>query len=185
MKADEFSASDWIDRLAAALPRLAEVQKRYLDHHPIFPLLPLDPLAGRDRAGRAFPLDDLRMLYARARHLESTNQGKEFDALLAELNPVRHIANAHPTVTEVASPLIGRDEFWMQILGSGNQTCTTDLIAGLMARTDEHSRDHFRMAAREMHAFLSVIMIYDGLRVQITFASCPDWEWLSTLRNAR
>ena len=155
MKAGEFSADGWIDRLAKALPRLAEAQEPYLTHYPSFRLRTIDRLTGRNYTGGAFPLDDLCMLYARARHLEAKSQGKEFEALLAELNPVRHIVNAHPTVAGVASPIIGRDEFWMQILGSGGQTCTTDLIAGLLARADEHSRDRFCMAACELHAFLT------------------------------
>ena len=155
MKTDEFSARDWIDSLAAALPKLAQVQKPYLDPHPSFPLLALDPLAEGEHAERGFPLDDLRMLYQRARHCEGTVEGRNFEPLLAELNPVRHIVNAHPTVAAVASPLIGRDEFSMQILGSGGHTCTTDLIAGLMARADEHARDRYRAAARELNAFLA------------------------------
>ena len=155
MKTDEFSARDWIDRLATALPKLAEVQRPYLDPYPSLPLLALDLLAEGEHADRAFPLDDLRVLYQRARHCEGTADGRDFEPLLAELNPVRHIVNAHPTVAAVASPLIGRDEFSMQILGSGGHTCTTDLIAGLMARADEHPRDRFRMAARELHAVLA------------------------------
>ena len=155
MKAGEFSADGWIDRLAKVLPRLAEAQEPYLAHYPSFRLRTIDRLTGRNPTGGAFPLDDLRMLYARARYVEARSEGREFEALLAELNPVRHIVNAHPTVEGVASPIIGRDEFWMQILGSGGQTCTTDLIAGLMARADEHSRDRFRMAARELNAFLA------------------------------
>ena len=155
MKTDEFSAGDWIDRLAAALPRLAEAQKPYLVHHPHFRRQALGLLVGWDQNVEAFPLDDLRILYQQARHLEGRAEEGDFEPLLAELNPVRHIVNAHPTVAAVASPLIGRDEFSMQILGSGGHTCTTDLIAGLMARADEHSRDHYRAAARELNAFLA------------------------------
>ena len=155
MTTGKFSARDWIDCLAAALPKLAVVQQRYLDPHPSFPLLALDPLLGGDHSDRVFPLDDLRILYQRARHCEGTAEGRDFEPLLAELNPVRHIVNAHPTVAAVASPLIGRDEFSIRILGSGGHTCTTDLIAGLMARADEHSRDRYRAAARELNAFLA------------------------------
>lgn len=61
----------------------------------------------------------------------------------------------HPTLAGVASPLIGTDEFSMQILNGSRRTCTTDIIAGLLARAEYHSRDHYRAAARELNAFLA------------------------------
>ena len=155
MKADEFSAGDWIDRLALALPKLAAAQKPHLMFHSSFRVSALDPTPGGHHFADAFPLDHLRMLYQRARHLEGTAEGKDFEALLTELNPIRHIVNAHPTVAGAASPLIGRDEFSMQILNGSHRTCTTDLIAGLLARAEDHSRDHYRAAARELNAFLA------------------------------
>ena len=53
------------------------------------------------------------------------------------------------------SRIIGKDAFWMQILNTGSSTSATDLIAGLMARAAELSRDRFRAAATELNAFLS------------------------------
>lgn len=52
------------------------------------------------------------------------------------------------------SRLIGKDDFWMQILGSGNLTSLTNLIGGLMARAHELPDDDFRAAATELNAFL-------------------------------
>ena len=155
MNTNEFSTGDWIDRLALALPKLAEAQKPYLIHYPSFRLRAFAPLTGSNTSEDAFPLDDLRMLYQQARHFEGTVEEKDFEALLAELNPVWHIVNAHPTVAGVASPLIARDEFSMQVLTGSRTTCTTDLIAGLIDRAEEHSRDHYHAAARELNAFLA------------------------------
>ena len=53
------------------------------------------------------------------------------------------------------SRIIGRDEFWMEILSSGSVTSLTNLIAGLMARAAELSGDRFRAAAGELNAFLT------------------------------
>ena len=155
MTSEEFSAGDWVDRLARALPKLAEAQQPFLSRFPGFRLRTHDSSVGRNRTASAFPQDDLRMLYARARHCNVSGEGKDFEPLLAVLNPVRHIVNSHRTLARVVSPIIGRDEFWMQILNSGRQTCATDLIAGLMARADELSDDRFRTVARELNAFLA------------------------------
>ena len=137
MSSEEFSAGDWIDRLARALPKLAEAQKPFLFRHPSFRLRAYEVSAGRSHTAGVSPLDDLRRLYARARYCDASGEGKDFEPLLAVLNPVRHIVNSHPALAPVVSPIIGRDEFWMQVLGSGRQTCVTELIAGLMARADE------------------------------------------------
>ena len=64
----EFTAGGWIDRLARALPGLAEAQEPYLQEywkqHPRVH----GPVGDRDGNQPAFPLDDLRDLYAIARH---------------------------------------------------------------------------------------------------------------------
>ena len=148
MTAGEFSADEWIDRLARALPGLAEAQEPYLrEYHEHNPRVHFE-LGGRDGNLPAFPMDDLRDLYAMALHSHA------FTALCAVLDPVRHILRSHPTLEPVVSRIIGRDDFWMQILGKGSKTSLADLIGGLMARAYELPGDGFRAAATELNAFL-------------------------------
>ena len=64
-------------------------------------------------------------------------------------------------------PIIGRDNFYMQVLNSGGSTSPAELAAGLMARAAEHSGDRFRKAAGELHAFLVSAGEEDG-------AALPD-----------
>lgn len=151
----ELAAGDWTDRLAQALPGLAEAQEPYLreywEQNPRVHRVG----GGRDGTQPAFPLDDLRDLYARARHSHVFGEQAHYAPLLAVLDPVRHVLYSHPTLAPVRSRIIGKDDFWMQILDSGNSTSATNLIAGLMARASELSRDCFRAAAAELNAFLS------------------------------
>ena len=154
MTAEEFSAGDWIDRLAQALPDLAEEQKPYLrEYRKHDPRVHFE-LRGQGDNSSVFRLDDLRDLYAVAFHSYDFDEEKHYAALNAVLNPVRGILRSHPTLAGVMSPIIGRDDFWMQILGSGSSTSLTDLTAGLMARADELPGDGFRTAATELNAFL-------------------------------
>ena len=111
-------------------------------------------LRGQGDNSSVFWLDDLRDLYAVAFHSYDFGEEKHYAALNAVLNPVRCILRSHPTLARVMSPIIGRDDFWMQILGSGSSTSLTDLTAGLMARADELPGDGFRKAATELNAFL-------------------------------
>ena len=154
MTAEEFLAGDWIDHLAQVLPDLAEEQKPYLSEYRKH-----DPRADFELRGRGdnpsvFRLDYLRGLYAMAFHSYDFGEEKHYAALNAVLNPVRGILRSHPTLARVMSPIIGRDDFWMRILGSGSSTSLTDLTAGLMARADELPSDGFRKAATELNAFL-------------------------------
>ena len=109
---------------------------------------------GRDGNPLAFSVDDLRDLYAMAFHSHAFGEEKHYAALNAALNPVRGILRWHPTLARVVSPIIGRDDFWIRILGSGSSTSLTDLAAGLMARAYELPGDGFRAAATELNAFL-------------------------------
>ena len=154
MTAEEFSAGDWIDRLAQALPDLAEEQKPYLREYRKHDPRAHFELRGRGDNSSVFRLDDLRDLYAMAFNSYDFGEEKHYAALNAVLNPVRGILRSHPTLARVMSPIIGRDDFWMQILGSGSSTSLTDLTAGLMARADELPSDGFRTAATELNAFL-------------------------------
>ena len=155
MTAAEFAVADWIDRLAPALSKLAEAQKSYLREYYIRnPGVRLEfDMRGGNRP--PFPLDDVRMLYAMAYHSHVLGEEKYYAPLCAELDPVRVILRSQPTLARVASPIIGRDEFWMEILKSGHATSPTDLIAGLIARAAELSGDCFRTAARELNTLLT------------------------------
>jgi len=156
MTAEEFSAGDWIDRLAQALPGLAEEQKPYLREYRKHDPRAHFELRGRGDNSSVLRLDDLRDLYFMAYHSHAFAEEKEYAAALrAVLNPVRYILRSHPTLNRVVGLIIGEDDFWMQILGSGNSTSLTDLIAGLMVRADELPGDGFQAAASELNAFLA------------------------------
>ena len=64
MKSEEFNAGAWVERLARALPGLSKAQgpflKEFWQHNPRKQVI----VNGRDET--PFPLDDLRMLYAKA-----------------------------------------------------------------------------------------------------------------------
>ena len=151
----EFAAADWIGRLAAALPALETAQEPFLQaywqHNP----RKLIDINGRDVT--PFPLDDLRMVYAGARHSRAFGREAEYAPLRPVLNTARHALLAHPTLSRVAvtGRLIDENDFSMQIPGSGGTVYAGDLIAGLMARSAELSGDRFRTATRELNAFLS------------------------------
>ena len=155
MTAGEFSADEWIDRLAQALPGLAKVQEPYLQEydrqnprvHAVYGWLDGDP--------PAFPLDDLQALYLMGHHGNASGEQEYYEPLCAVLDSVRRILRSHPTLERIVSRIIGRDEFWMEILSSGSVTSLTNVIAGLMARAAELSGDRFRAAAGELNAFLT------------------------------
>ena len=153
MESDGFGNEDWVDRIALALPGLAKVQEPFLREYweqnggvrVVY-----DPRSGKP----VFPLDDLRDLYAMAHNSNAFGEREHYAPLRKALDPARHILLSHPALTRVVGPIIGKDNFWMQILNAGTSTSPADLIAGLMARAHELSGDRFRQAASEMKAFL-------------------------------
>ena len=66
MTAGEFSADEWIDRLARALPGLAQAQEPYPQEHYRQNRGVDVVYGGRDGDPPDFPLDDLQDLYAMA-----------------------------------------------------------------------------------------------------------------------
>lgn len=155
MTAAEFSVDEWIELLAHALPNLAEVQEPYLREYYKYNPRVYSNLGMRDDNTSTFALDDLRDLYAMAHHSHAFAKEKEYAVLCTALNPVRHILRSHPTLRRVLSPIVGEDDFWMQILGSGSLTSLTDLIAGLMVRAGELPGDGgLRLAVNELNTFL-------------------------------
>ena len=155
MKQEGFVAENWIDKLAPALAELAKVQKPYLqDCNREWPGSFLI-YGGRDIEAQAFPLDEVRILYARARMAHSFGEEEHYAPLCKALDPVRHLLISHPTLERVFGRIIGRDEFYMRILNTGADTSPADLIAGLFTRAQELPGDGFRTATAELHAFLS------------------------------
>ena len=59
----------------------------------------------------AFPLGDVRILYTRACYGKGSSEEKQYAALLAALDPVRHILRSHPTLARVVSRIIDKDDF--------------------------------------------------------------------------
>ena len=150
----EFSAGDWIGHLADVLPRLDEVQqsflKEYWQRNPSIHVVS----GGLDSKLVEFPLDDLRDLYAMASRSHTFGEREYYAPLCAVLDPVRHLLMSHPTLAAGIGPVIGRDNFYMHVLRSGQLTSPTNLPAGLMARAAELSGDCFQ-AATEPNAFLT------------------------------
>ena len=154
MNKDESATEIWIDRLAAALPELAELQEPYLQEYQNQNPLVHQVFVNQEEIPPSFPLDDLRMLYTTAYHSNAFGKTEYYAHLREVLDPVRHILRSHPTLKQVVSRIIGKDDFWMQVLNSGHSTSPTDLIAGLMARAAELPGKGFRQAVEELNKFL-------------------------------
>ena len=155
MTAMAFDTAAWMDRLAEALDGLEKAQEPYLqaywERNPRTRLI----VDGRDET--PFPLDDLRMVYADARHSRRFGTESEYAPLRAAFDLSRHALLSHPELERVAvaGRPVGENDFWMQILNQGMSISAGDLIAGLMARAAELRGKRFRAAARELNAFLS------------------------------
>ena len=154
MTSKVFDYHGWIDRLAGALSKLAKEQEPYLrmywEHNP------RERRIVNDRDETAFPLDDLRMGYAMARHSGILAGEARYAPLREALDPARHALLAHPTLERAAvvGRPVGENDFWMRIRNSGTSVSAGDLIAGLMARAAELAGDRFRAAAAELNGFL-------------------------------
>ena len=77
---------------------------------------------GQEGHRSAFPPDDLSDLYTMACHGHLFGKEEHYAALRAVLDPVRYTLHSHPTLARVVGRIIGKDEFWVQILGSGGST---------------------------------------------------------------
>ena len=151
----EYSADDWIDRLASALRLLAKEQEpwlqKYYEDTPYVHVMS----EGSNEISSESLLDHLRDIYATARHGGKIFGEKEhYTALSKLLDPARHTLRSHPTIERVMSPIIGKDDFWIQVLGNGQSICLTDLLAGLVVRARKLPGDGFVAAATELEAFL-------------------------------
>ncbi len=161
----EFDVDDWVDRLAAALLALSKAREPYLEaywrHNPR-----THKIVDRKDV-TPFPLDDLRMVYERARHSRRFGEEERYAPLRKVMDPARHALLSHPTLERVAvmGRLIGDNDFWMRVLNSGSSISAGHLIAGLMTRAAELSGDRFRTAACEPNAFLSPVGDEEAARV--------------------
>ena len=153
---DGFDAGNWIERLARLFPPLAQAQEPYLREYQERHARVIDL---RDGGPPPFPLEDLRLLYDEVRNGRLWGMEAHYAPLRAVLDPVRHALLGHPTLERVAVTvrLIGDNEFWMQVLGSGGLISAGALIAGLMARAAELPDDGLRTSLRELNAFLSPV----------------------------
>ena len=154
MNTNKFAVDEWIDSLASALRKLAEAQEPYLKEY--YRQNPPTYVLSEDGNIEAPPiaLDDLRDLYGMARHSHVLSEWSYFAPLGAVLDPARNILRSHPTLARVVNPLIGRDEFYLEILNMGQSTSSADLVAGLMFRSAELTGDRYRKAAGDLHALL-------------------------------
>ena len=151
----EYSADDWIDRLASALRILAKEQKPWLKKYYEETPYVHEMSEGSNGISSDSLLDHLRDIYATARLGGKIFGEKEhYTALRKLLDPARHTLHSHPTIERVMSPIIGKDDFWIQVLGNGQSICLTDLLAGLVVRASKLPGDGFVAAAKELEAFL-------------------------------
>ena len=154
MTARAFDAGAWIEQLAAALVDLEKVQGPYLQSYQQQKGRKIVFVNGKDET--PFPLDDLRMVYSGARYSGKFGQEAEYSRLRSVLDPTRHILLSHPELERVAvvGRPVGENNFWLRMLHTGTSISAGDLIAGLMARAAEITRDRFRVPAGEMNGLL-------------------------------
>lgn len=160
MSPEAFVAEHWIDRLAQALSKLADGKERSLQKY--FGPDSGVPLAFGERDGTPAGLspDEVRDRYAPPRHDYAFGERERLSVPKGPEASVRHVLLSHPTLARVVGPMIGRDEFWieMPMPNGGRSTSCGNLIAGLMARAFEHSGDdRFQTAAGELNAFLAPV----------------------------
>ena len=150
-----YSADDWIDRLASALRILAKEQEPWLQKFYEETAYVHVMSEGSNTISSESLLDHLRRSYAIARHGGKIFGEKEhYSAVRKLLDPARHMLRSHPTLERVMSLIIEGDDFWIQVLGNGQLTCLTDLIASLLVRARELPSDGFVAAVTELEAFL-------------------------------
>ena len=155
MTTGEFTATDWVERLAQALAALAKTQERYRDE--------LDRRRQQririesDLPGwRAFdhPSHDLCAFYSDACSGKDRYYAGEYGPLCLALTEVRHVLAAHPAWAGLVDPSDAEDEIWFQILASGSSGTLLNVTSGLMAHGLEVSENGFRVAAAELHGLL-------------------------------
>ena len=102
MSSEKFSADEWIDRLTPALAKLAEAHEPYLQGYYRQSSHVHAVHIGLETKAPAFPLDDMRMLYASARHGGRVGEEAYYAPLRAALDPTRYILISHPVLAPAA-----------------------------------------------------------------------------------
>ena len=87
MTAGEFSAEEWIDSLARALPGLAEAQEPYLQEYDRQNPRVHAVYGGPDGDPPAFPLDDLQDLYLMGHHAQRLGRTRILRAPVRSARP--------------------------------------------------------------------------------------------------
>ena len=154
MTTGEFTAEDWIERLAGALAELVETQKRYpdeLDQQRQQRVRSESKLFRRS----AFddPAADLRTFYGHAARA-GRSFADRYAPLRAALAEVQRILAAHPAWASLVEPADGRGEFSIWILNHGSSESLLSIISGLMVRGMAVRQDGFSVAAAELHGLL-------------------------------
>ncbi len=154
MKASEFKLEGWVEQLARALQALHRIQDHYtdeLDRHGAqwsrgqVGLAPGSEF--RDLSG------ELQGFYWRACHGKSRFQKERYGPIRAALAEVKRILAAHPAwSTLVNSSSDG--EIWLRLPNSGGIWSPSDMIGGLMARSEETGESGFRVACSELSQLL-------------------------------
>ncbi|MXY91690.1 MAG: hypothetical protein F4Y89_14290 [Gammaproteobacteria bacterium] len=122
-----FDAEVWVDRLALILPKLSKAQVPYLEEY--WKHRPRTRRIVNDKDVTPYPLDDVRMVYAEARHSRKAGKEAQYRPLLELLDSTRHILLSHPVLDRVAvaGRTIGENDFCLAILKSGTTTYARDL----------------------------------------------------------
>ena len=126
MKSEELEAGNWIDRLARALRGLSEAQRPCLQDY--WRHNPRERVVADGRDETPFPLEDLGMIYARARYGGMFGEDEYYTPLRAAIDPVRSVLRSHPTLWRVVGPLIDNDDSWVRThclvkLATGTPSC--------------------------------------------------------------
>ena len=162
MATSDFTAEDWIERLAQALTELAKTQGWYRAE--------LNQIERELSQGSGFdhPSDVLREFYSLACVGKSRYHAGEYGSLCAALAEARSVLAAHPALAKVrgvpavhparvdlVEPPEPRDDIWIQILSHGYRGSLSSMIARLMVHRREGPDGGLRRAVAELDRLLA------------------------------
>lgn len=156
----EFTARDWIERLALALDDLATTQDHYYRDE-------LDELLWQQlqrqkhvrsalfrRIVSDAPSDYLQNFYFRASEIESRLLARRYGPLRPALDAVQSILATHPAWRDVVNSADGLRGLSIRIGNFGSSEMLLGMIGGLMTCGMGKPEDGFRVAAAELHGLL-------------------------------